>query len=103
MSLVQLFEKMLEADGFVAVDTGLAHLDAAAGLSGVAWDGPTDPVLTGVLGVRARSLSADFPCAPCVQERCTYKGEMGKGFVPPCFSSLPAERVWRELFAEPRP
>jgi heptosyltransferase-1 len=100
MSLADLFKKMLQADGFVAVDTGLAHLAAAAGLSGVALYGPTDPRLTGVLGVRARSLSADFPCAPCVQERCTYKGDLGKGFVPPCFSSLPAELVWRELFAE---
>lgn len=100
MSLPQLFEKMLQADGFVAVDTGLAHLAAAAGLSGVALYGPTDPALTGVLGARARSLSAEFPCAPCVQERCSYRGEMGKGFVPPCFSSLPAAQVWRELFAE---
>ena len=100
MSLAQLFKKMLQANGFVAVDTGLAHLAAAAGLSGVALYGPTDPVLTGVLGERARSLSAEFPCAPCLQERCMYKGDLGKGFVPPCFSSLPAEFVWRELFVE---
>lgn len=99
MTLVQLFKKMREADAFVAVDTGLAHLAAAAGLFGVALYGPTDPALTGVLGVRARSLSASFPCAPCVQEKCTYQGELGKGFVPPCFSSLPAEKVWHAFFS----
>ena len=80
-----------------AVDTGLAHLAAAAGLPGLALYGPTDPVLTGVQGVRAESRAADFPCAPCVQERCTYRGELGKGVSPPCFSTLKPEFVWREL------
>ena len=57
----------------------------------------TDPVLTGVQGARAHSLAADFPCAPCVQEKCTYRGELGKGVEPPCFSSLKPKQVWREL------
>jgi len=97
MGLDALTDKLLSWDGFVAVDTGLAHLAAAAGLPGIALYGPTDPVLTGVLGLRAKSLAADFPCAPCVQERCTYRGELGKGVAPPCFSTLKPHFVWQRL------
>jgi len=97
LSLSALTDRMLAWDGFVAVDTGLAHLAAAAGLPGVALYGPTDPRLTGVWGPRARSLAADFPCAPCVQEKCTYRGNLGQGVNPPCFSSLKPHRVWQAL------
>ncbi len=97
MGLDVLTDKLLSWDAFVAVDTGLAHLAAAAGLPGIALYGPTDPVLTGVLGPRAKSLAADFPCAPCVQEKCTYRGELGKGVAPPCFSTLKPHFVWQRL------
>ena len=97
MGLDALTDKLLSWDAFIAVDTGLAHLAAAAGLPGVALYGPTDPVLTGVQGMRASSLAADFPCAPCVQEKCTYRGELGKGVEPPCFSSLKPKQVWQQL------
>lgn len=97
MGLDALTDKLLSWDAFIAVDTGLAHLAAAAGLPGVALYGPTDPVLTGVQGARAASLAADFPCAPCVQEKCTYTGGLGKGVEPPCFSSLKPKQVWQAL------
>lgn len=94
LPLAQLVDELHGLDGFVAVDTGLAHLAAAVGLPGVALYGPTDPSLTGVLGARARSLAVSFPCAPCVQERCTYRGELGAPVEPPCFSRLPPDDVW---------
>ncbi len=97
LSLSALTEQMLDWDAFIAVDTGLAHLAAAAGMAGLALYGPTDPRLTGVWGPRAHSLAADFPCAPCVQEKCTYRGELGQGVEPPCFSSLKPHRVWQRL------
>ena len=97
MGLDALTDKLLSWDAFIAVDTGLAHLAAATGLPGVALYGPTDPMLTGVQGLRASSLAADFPCAPCVQEKCTYRGELGKGVEPPCFSTLKPAAVWRAL------
>ncbi len=97
MGLHELTDKLLRWDAFVAVDTGLAHLAAAAGLPGVALYGPTDPVLTGVQGIHALSLAADFPCAPCVQEKCTYRGELGEGVEPPCFSRLKPKQVWQQL------
>lgn len=95
--LGELLDLFSGLDGFVAVDTGLAHLAAASGLPGVALYGPTDPVLTGVVGGRAHSMAAEFPCAPCVQEKCTYRGELGRGTTPPCFSTLPPEAVWQRL------
>lgn len=95
--LGELLDLFAELDGFVAVDTGLAHLAAASGLPGIALYGPTDPALTGVIGGRAESLAAEFPCAPCVQEKCTYRGELGRGTTPPCFSTLPAESVWQRF------
>lgn len=97
MRLDELFDLLREVQGFVAVDTGLAHLAAGAGVPGIALYGPTDPALTGVLGQHARSLAAEFPCAPCVQERCSYRGELGRGIEPPCFSTLPPARVWQAL------
>lgn len=97
LSLEALTERFLGWDAFIAVDTGLAHLAAATGMPGVALYGPTDPRLTGVWGSRAQSLGAEFPCAPCVQEKCTYRGSLGKGVEPPCFSSLKPQWVWQRL------
>lgn len=97
MSLSTLTDRMLEWDAFIAVDTGLAHLAAAAGLAGLGLYGPTDPARTGVWGPRAHSLAAEFPCAPCLSGKCTYRGELGRGVEPPCFSSLKPHRVWQRL------
>lgn len=99
LSLSALFDLLLTLDAFVAVDTGLAHLAAAADLTGVALYGPTDPALTGVIGKRAKSLSAVFPCAPCVQAVCAYQGAAGAPIFPACFSRLPPALVWQELQA----
>ena len=100
MGLDALLERLMAVDGFVAVDTGLAHLAAACDVPGVALYGPTDPALTGVRGAHARSLTAEFPCAPCLQEKCRYRGDLGKGVTPPCFSSLTTEYVWQQLFQQ---
>jgi heptosyltransferase-1 len=97
MNLSQLLDQLVELDGFVAVDTGLAHLAAACDLPGVVLYGPTDPQLTGVTGRHATSLAADFPCSPCLQKQCTYRGELGRGVNPPCFSTLAPDHVWRAL------
>lgn len=99
MTLAELLSYMLSLDGFVAVDTGLAHLSAAANLPGVVLYGPTNPGLTGVLSANSQNLSATFSCAPCMQEKCTYQGKEGAGIFPPCFSALPPDAVWRAVFA----
>ena len=100
--LGDLLNSLRSMDGFVAVDTGLAHLAAALSLPGVALYGPTDAALTGVRGGRAVSLAAEFVCAPCVQEQCTYRGAGRDGVEPACFGTLPPERVWQALLTEVR-
>ena len=97
MTLPDLLKAFRDMHGFVAVDTGLAHLAAAAGLPGIGLYGPTNAVLTGVTGKQIVNLSADFPCAPCLKRRCTYRGEQGADVDPPCFSTVSPQRVWQAL------
>jgi heptosyltransferase-1 len=89
------------ARAVVTVDSGLGQLAAALGVPTVALFGPTDPALTGCRGARAVNLAAAFPCAPCRRRRCDYRGAPvvrdGAVVEPPCFSSLPPERVWAAL------
>ncbi len=97
MTLPELLKEFRGMHGFVAVDTGLAHLAAAAGLPGIGLYGPTSAALTGVVGRHIVNLSADFPCAPCLKRRCTYRGDQGAGIEPPCFSTVSPGRVWQAL------
>ena len=59
--------------------------------------GPTDPGLTGAMGRSQIHLSAHFPCAPCFSRDCTYRGPEQSFVFPPCFSTLPPEKVWEAL------
>lgn len=83
--------------GFVAVDTGLAHLAIAAGLPGVGLYGPTSAALTGLAGRDVVNLAANFPCAPCLKRECHYRGEQGREVYPPCFSTVQPDRVYQQL------
>ena len=54
--------------------------------------GSTEANLTGVRGVAARSLQAQFVCAPCRSRVCTYAGE--SAVQPACYGNIPPDRVW---------
>ena len=95
-SLGELFTLIRQQRGFVAVDTGLAHLACAAGLPGVVLYGPTSPGLTGATGPRSVNLSAEFDCAPCFRAQCQFSSR-GDAVHPPCFGALTAHRVWQQL------
>ena len=79
----------------VGVDTGLAHLAAALGVSSVTLYGPTRPDRTGTYGPAQVHLSAEFPCAPCMNRVCSYRGPAE--VQPACFGTLPPARVWQEI------
>jgi heptosyltransferase I len=85
----------------VSVDSGIGHLATALGVQTIALYGPTDANLTGCRGVTVENLTADFPCAPCMTRRCTYRGAPrvvdGACIEPPCFSTITPERVWQRL------
>jgi heptosyltransferase-1 len=84
----------------VGVDSGLTHLAAALDVPTLALYGSTDAALTGCRGRRARSLQANFPCAPCRTRDCRYGGAphyvAGQRVEPPCYSTLPPVDVWRQ-------
>lgn len=91
------------ASGVVAVDTGLGHLAAALGIRGVSLYGPTNPALSGAIGISQIHLAAKLPpCAPCLGRKCTFPGAAGTEHHPPCLGSLTPERVWEALMIERR-
>jgi heptosyltransferase-1 len=83
------------AKAIVAVDTGLGHLAAAFEVPTISLYGPTNPELTGTVGLGQIHLASTFACAPCLKESCQYTGE--KRVHPMCFSTLPPEKVWEQL------
>ncbi len=104
-SLTGLARHMLQADGVIAVDTGLGHLAAALGKPALTLYGPTNPDLSGTYGRRQLHLAADIDCAPCMKKTCAYQGEpvfdreQGETFPvrPPCFASHRPDAVWRRF------
>ena len=101
LSLTELKTRLTEAAGAVGVDTGLAHLAAALGTPAVTLYGPTDPNRTGTLGRHQRRLGVHYPCAPCLERRCSRPS--ATGVETPCFGTLTPARVWAALEAEMRP
>lgn len=95
LNLREIAAVLAGAKAAIAVDTGLGHLAAALSVPTLSLYGPTNPALTGTLGEKQIHLSAQFPCAPCLQKQCTYTGE--HKVEPPCFGSLPPKLVWERL------
>jgi heptosyltransferase-1 len=98
--LGQLMDALAGCRLAIGVDSGLSHLAAALALPTLVLYGSTSSRLTGCRGPRVRNLQAEFPCAPCLNRVCNYRGApvlLGDNAVePPCFSTLPPDRVWRE-------
>ncbi len=102
-SLSGLASVLAAAAGIIAVDTGLGHLAAALTRPTLSLYGPTDPGLSGTYGHTQKHLHSDFACAPCIKKTCAYQGaavlQDGKEVAPPCFSTHPPAKVWREFTA----
>ena len=95
MNLLELAQELRGAAGVVGLDSGLSHLAAALDVPGVTLYGPTDTVLTGVLGQHHCNLLTDYSCAPCLKKVCDHADQAGESAV--CFNSLPPETVWQAL------
>ena len=95
MELVELAKLLANAKAVVAVDTGLGHLACALATPTISLYGPTNPVLTGTSGLYQSHLISKFPCAPCLQEKCTYKGHSSTQ--PACFSEITPEMVFNQI------
>lgn len=92
MQLSELAELLANAKAVIAVDTGLAHLAAALAVPTITLYGPTNPHFTGTMGLQQSHLASQFSCAPCLQEKCTYKAAQSHTH-PPCFAEITPERV----------
>ncbi|GAB4223041.1 MAG: lipopolysaccharide heptosyltransferase I [Gammaproteobacteria bacterium] len=94
-NFMQLASLIKHAAGVVAVDTGLGHLAAALATPCISLYGPTNPALTGSLGVQQIHLKAQFACAPCLSKRCHYK--LASEIQPACFETITPQYVWQQL------
>ncbi|MDB6048528.1 MAG: lipopolysaccharide heptosyltransferase [Pseudomonas sp.] len=104
LNLAGMARMLVGAQACVAVDTGLGHLAAALDVPTLSLFGPTNPVLTGAYGRSQVHIASDFPCAPCLQKKCTYRPtpEERRRFDlnnewPLCFTRLNPERVASQL------
>lgn len=101
MSLTDVAAFLSQSVGVVAVDTGIAHIAGAMEVPTVSVYGPTDPELTGARGVWTRRLAANFSCAPCLRETCSFQGQ--SEVKPACFATVAPAQVWaafNELVSE---
>jgi len=106
LNLVGVARVLAAAKACVAVDTGLGHLAAALDVPTISLFGPTNPGLTGAYGRAQVHQASDFPCAPCLQKKCTYKPSADdlrrfdlKREWPLCFTRLNPEHVASRLSA----
>ncbi|MGX1124062.1 lipopolysaccharide heptosyltransferase I [Pseudomonas sp. HLS-6 TE3448] len=106
LNLAGVARVLASARACVAVDTGLGHLAAALDVPTLSLFGPTNPGLTGAYGKAQIHLGSNFPCAPCLQKKCTYKPSADdqrrfdlKREWPLCFTRLNPEHVAGRLSA----
>ena len=106
LNLAGVARVLAAAKACVAVDTGLGHLAAALDVPTISLFGPTNPGLTGAYGRAQIHQASDFPCAPCLQKKCTYKPSAEdlrrfdlKREWPLCFTRLNPEHVAGRLSA----
>lgn len=106
LNLAGVARVLAGAQACVAVDTGLGHLAAALDVPTLSLFGPTNPGLTGAYGQSQVHIASDFPCAPCLRKKCTYRptAEDQRRFDlkrewPLCFTRLNPERVASQLGA----
>ncbi|MEB6588599.1 MULTISPECIES: lipopolysaccharide heptosyltransferase I [Pseudomonas] len=106
LNLAGVARVLAAAKACVAVDTGLGHLAAALDVPTISLFGPTNPGLTGAYGRTQVHQASDWPCAPCLQKKCTYKPSADdlrrfdlKREWPLCFTRLNPEHVASRLSA----
>lgn len=95
LSLGEITSLLAKAKGVVGVDTGFSHIAAAMAVPTISLYGPTDPLLIGAYGPNQQHLKVSTSCAPCFGREC----KLGTNFatLPPCFETLPPEKVYQVL------
>jgi len=99
LGIVDMARLLAHAKAAVSVDTGLGHLSAALDVPTVSIYGSTNPEYTGALGKSSVHLAADFPCAPCLNRTCHYRGEKNAAISPACYTTVGPKRVWETVYS----
>ncbi|MBA3661479.1 MAG: lipopolysaccharide heptosyltransferase I [Gammaproteobacteria bacterium] len=97
VKIPQMFTILSGAQAVITVDTGFGHLAAALNIPTVSLYGSTNPIYTGALGNHSHQLAAQFPCAPCINRQCHFKGT--RDVAPACFETIKPALVWQTLQA----
>ena len=90
LSLNDLMGVLLHARAFVSVETGIGHLAAALGISGIMLHGPTSPEYSGILGKACHHLTSGVACSPCFKRDCPILDATG---IPPCQQAITPQQV----------
>lgn len=97
LSLHELAHLLTNAQGVVALDTGLAHLATVLSVPCVGIYGASDTARTSLSGTSVANLKADLPCVPCRKSTCQWLGYTNDIIEPLCMYSLTPSIVWKCL------
>lgn len=95
--LSAVIDRVAQASLVIGVDSGLTHLAATLGIPTLGLYGATSASRTGARGPKAHNMVSEFPCAPCMQRHCTYRGAeqkiAGQVVQPACFARWSAAQL----------
>ncbi len=94
LSLLELTDVLLHAQGFVSVETGIGHLASVLDIPGIMLHGPTDPNYSGILGKSCQHMTSGLDCSPCFKRDCPII-DAGTG-IPPCQQMITAQQVFAQ-------
>lgn len=96
MALSQVATILLNSQGAVCCDTGLAHMAAALDVPALTLYGPTDTHLIGTYGLNQKHIaSKDFTCMPCYKQTCIHSKQAADQ--AQCLYQLSPELVWHNF------
>lgn len=95
-SIADMQKLLATCSGFVACDTGFAHLATALNIPGIILMGPTDGKHTGPMGDRQVAMSIDLPCRPCRKRECPLSYQPDE-LRPACMAGIIPQAVATRL------
>jgi heptosyltransferase-1 len=97
LSISKMATVLQHASAVVTVDTGFGHLSAALEKPTISLYGPTNGARLSITGKNQILLQATFPCSPCNSRECLYAKTHTVDIMPPCFSTIGPDMVWKKL------
>lgn len=92
LSLTEMMDVLLHAQGFISVESGIGHLASVLDIPGIMLHGPTDPDYSGILGKSCRHITSGVDCSPCFKRDCPIP-DLQTG-TPPCQNAITPQQVF---------